>query len=90
MYFRQHKACPIRHSCPNPTTYLHFLVIVDVQEGLQELDYLQSDKQADGHQIGVQDPEGNQQDDGVHKAVAVVALHSSYQAGALQGTCKNH
>ena len=42
---------------------------------LPELDDLQGDKQADGHQVGVQDPERDQQDEGVGSPISVVALH---------------
>lgn len=49
--------------------------MIDIEEALPELDDLQGHKQRDGHQVGVQNPEGDHEDYPVHKAVSVVTLH---------------
>ena len=57
-------------------SYLHLLVMVDVQEALPELDNLKGHKQGDGDQIRIQNPECNHQNDPVHEPIFVVALQN--------------
>ena len=42
---------------------------------LPELDDLHRDEEGDGDEVGVQDPEGDEEDEGVGGAVLEVALH---------------
>ena len=70
--------------CSSAVSYLHLLVMVDVQEALPELDDLKGHKQGDGHQIRVQNPECDHQDDPVHKSIFVVALQDAISNGAQQ------
>ena len=47
---------------------------------LPELHNLQGDEEGDGDEVRVQDPEGDEQDQGVRKTVLVVALHVGVHA----------
>ena len=58
--------------------YLHLLVMIDVQEALPEFDNFQGHKQGNGHQVRVQDPKSDHQDDPVHEPVLVVTLQDTY------------
>ena len=58
--------------------------MVDVQEALPELDNLKGHKQGDRHQVGVQDPEGDHQDDPVHKPALVVTLQQPINLSTRQ------
>jgi hypothetical protein len=49
--------------------------MVDVQEALPELDNLQGHKQGDGDQVGVQNPEGDHEDDPVDSSTLIVTLY---------------
>ena len=60
--------------------------MVDVQEALPELDNLQGHKQGDWHQVGVQDPEGDHQDDPVNKSALVVTLQEPSKFSIRQQT----
>ena len=55
-------------------SYLHLLVMVDVQKALPELDNLQGHKQGNWHQVRVQNPKRDHQNDPIHKPILVVAL----------------
>ena len=57
------------------SAYLHLPVMVDVQEALPELDNLQGHKQGDGNQVGIQNPEGDHEDDPVDSTTLVVTLY---------------
>ena len=63
-----------RHRIPNR------FIKVDENEGLPEFDDLQRDKKRNGHQVGVQNPVCDHEDDCVHEAVLVVALHKRVEA----------
>ena len=52
--------------------------MVDIQEALPELNNLQGHKQRDGDQIGVQNPEGDHQNDPVHSSASVVTLQGRH------------
>ena len=56
---------------------LHLIIRLHLDEALPELDNLQRHKQADGHQVGVQDPEGDEKDECVSSAILIVALQTS-------------
>lgn len=55
--------------------YLHLPVMIDVQEALPELDNLQGHKKGDGDQVGVQNPEGDHEDDPVDSTTLIVTLY---------------
>ena len=61
----------------------HLIVGLHLDEALPELDNLEGHKETDGHQVGVQDPEGDQQDEGVGPAVLIVALRGVTPASSM-------
>ena len=56
----------------------HFVVALHLDKALPELDNLHGDKKTDGHQVGEENPEGDQQNKGVSSSILVVALQENW------------
>ena len=52
---------------------------------LPEFDDLHRDEEGDGHKVGVQDPEGDKEDEGVGSSVLKVALHIGVHGQLVPG-----
>lgn len=50
---------------------------------LPKLDDFHCHKQRDGHEVGVQDPEGDQVDEELRRIAGVVALHTQHRSKML-------
>ena len=61
----------------------HLIIRLHLDEALPELDDLQGHEETDGHQVGVQNPEGDQEDEGIGPAVLIVALCTVTPASSM-------